>query len=124
MMFIPGDVQFSKHGFRLGQLSLAAVYQDHIRDLVVINRFTIATAQDLIHRRIVIARGNAGDVVAPILRAQWAIAIKHHTGCYGLFAHGVADVKTLHSLDGRQLQYAGQRLQTLMNGRLLRQFGR
>ena len=51
----PGDVQFSKHGFRLGQLSLAAVYQDHIRDLVVINRFTIATAQDLIHRRIVIA---------------------------------------------------------------------
>ncbi len=55
MMFILWDVQFSKHGFRPGQLSLAAVYQDHIRDLVVINRFTIATAQDLIHRRIVIA---------------------------------------------------------------------
>ena len=123
MMFIPGDVQLRKHRFRLRQLPLAAVYQDHIRNLVVINRFAIATAQDLIHRRIVIARGDAGDIVSPVLRAQRTIAVKYHAGGDGLFAHGVADIKALHPLHRRQLQHGGQRLQTLMNGRLLRQFG-
>ena len=121
-MFIPGHVQLCKHRFRLGQLSLSAIYQDHIRNFIFINRFTIATAQDLIHRRVVIARGDAGDIIAPVLRTQRTIAVKHHAGRHGLLAHGVADVKALHSLHGRQFQHGGQRLQALMNGRLLSQF--
>ncbi len=54
MMFIPGTSSSANTAFAWASCP-AAVYQDHIRDLVVINRFTIATAQDLIHRRIVIA---------------------------------------------------------------------
>jgi hypothetical protein len=58
----------------LAELPFPAVNQDHIRDLALFNRFTIATTQHLIHGRIVIARRDAGDVIAAILGAQRPLA--------------------------------------------------
>jgi hypothetical protein len=68
MLFIPGHIQPGKT-LSPAKLPFTAVYQDNIRNLVLFYRFTIATAQDLIHRRIIIARRDAGNIVAPILRA-------------------------------------------------------
>jgi hypothetical protein len=54
MVFIPLNVQRFKYRFRLAKLPFTTVNQDHIRDLALFNRFTIATTQHLIHGRIVI----------------------------------------------------------------------
>lgn len=66
MVFIPADIKRFKYRFRLAELPFPAVNQDHIGDLALFYGFTIATTQHLIHRRIVIARRDAGDVIAAI----------------------------------------------------------
>ncbi|MNS83299.1 hypothetical protein D3C72_1170830 [compost metagenome] len=123
-MFIPRHIELSENGFRLAQLPFPTVDQNDIRDFGLFNGFTIATAEHLIHRRIVITRRNPGDVVATIFRAHRPVGIKHHTGGDGLLTHCMGDVETLHPLHVRQFQQRSQRRQALVNGRLLRKLRR
>ncbi|MNI74786.1 hypothetical protein D3C73_1308930 [compost metagenome] len=66
MAFIPGHIQFSKYRFRLPQLTFATVDQNNVRDLTCFNRLAITAAQHLIHRCIIIAGGNAGNIIAAV----------------------------------------------------------
>ena len=68
-------------------------------------------------------RGDAADIVAPILRAHRAVTVEHHARSHGLFAHGMADIEALHAVDFRQVQHLGQLRQPLMDRRLLRKLG-
>ena len=47
----------------------------------------------LVHRRVVVARFDAGDVVAAVLAAHRAFGVEHHAGGHRRLAHGVADVE-------------------------------
>ena len=122
MVFIPGHIKLGENGLRLPQLPFSAVDQDHIRNLTFFDGFTITATQYLIHCRIVIARRDAGDIVATVFRTQRPVRIKDHARRHRLFAHRVADVKTFHSFYSWQLQHGCQRRQPLGNGRLLREF--
>ena len=97
VLFVPGNVQLSKNGFRLPQLTFPAIDQYDVRNLTFFNRLTVAPTENLIHCRIIITRRNTRDVIAAILGAQWSIGIEYHAGGYRLLAHRVADIKALHA---------------------------
>src|SRR3546814_19840481 len=51
--------------------------------------------QRLVHRRVVVARLDPGDVVAPVLAAHRAVGVEYHARGHRGLAHGVADVEAL-----------------------------
>lgn len=104
---------------RFGHIATTYAYPVKVNGRYVMDP---SPTQHLIHRRIIIARRDASNVIAPILRTQRAVSIKHHTGSDGLFTHGMADVKALHPLHFRQFQHTGKCCKPLVNGRLLRKF--
>ncbi|MNC62190.1 hypothetical protein D3C75_1121910 [compost metagenome] len=115
-MLIPGDLQFGKHRFCLAELAFAPIDDNHIRDLTFFDGFTVATAQHLVHRSIIITRRDARDVIAAIFSPHRAVGIEYHAGGHGLLPHRVADIETLHPLHFRHFQHGCQRIQTLMDG--------
>jgi hypothetical protein len=52
-----------------------------------------ATRERLVHGGVVVARGDAFDVVAPVVGLQWPFRAENHAGCHGRLATGVADVE-------------------------------
>lgn len=122
MLFIPGHIQPGKDAFRLPKLPFTAVYQDNVRNLVLFYCLTIAGGAEPVHRRIIIARGNAGNIVTSILGTQWPLLSNTTQGSHRLFTHSMADIKAFHTFNGRQFQYGSQGLQTLMDRRLLESF--
>ncbi|MNY62720.1 hypothetical protein D3C86_1995900 [compost metagenome] len=52
------------------------------------------------HGRIVVARGNAFDVEAPVVGLQRAFRAEHHAGGDRRLAAGVADVVAFQALRG------------------------
>src|SRR3546814_16938769 len=54
--------------------------------------------QRLVHRRVVVARLDPGDVVAPVLAAHRAVGVEYHARGHRGLAHGVADVEALDAL--------------------------
>ncbi|MNT12187.1 hypothetical protein D3C72_1471070 [compost metagenome] len=91
--------QIGQRCLGLCQLAGATVDQQHIRqDALLLHRAAEAAVDRLAHRGVIIARLDATDVEAAVLRAHRAGSIEHHTGGHGGFAHGMADVEALHPL--------------------------
>ncbi|MNL06415.1 hypothetical protein D3C87_1270500 [compost metagenome] len=68
------------------------------------------------HRSVVIARGDAFDVVASVVGLDRAFRAEHHAGGHRRFAAGVADVVTLQTLRWLvQVQHFGQGIETCGN---------
>ena len=104
MVLVPLYVERFEYRLRLPQLPFPAVDKDNVRDFALFNRFTIATAQHLVHGGIIVTGRNAGDVIATILCPQGAIRIKDHTRRHGLLTHRMADVEAFHAFHFRQLE--------------------
>src|SRR5205085_11884993 len=59
-----------------------------------------AARECLVHGGVVVARRDAGDVEAPVLRTHRTLAIKYDTGGHRGLAHRVADVEAFDALRG------------------------
>ena len=123
MIFIPQHIQLGKNRFRLPKLAFTAVDQYDIGDFILFYCLAVTTTQNLVHRRIIISRRDAGDIVAAILRSQRPVAIKNHARRNRLFTHRMADIKAFHPVDGGKLEQCRQRPQALGNRRMLGNFG-
>ena len=79
--------------------------------------FFIAARQHVAHGGIIVARGNAGDVIATVLAVLHVAPIEHHATAYGGLAHGMADIKTFYALGAVwqvQSLVQGQQFRTLI----------
>ncbi len=80
------------------ELPLAAIDQQNVRQLALTLRGLAETpGQRLVHRRIVIARGNTLDVVASIVRLQRPLRPEDHAGRHRRLAAGMADVEAFQA---------------------------
>ena len=76
------------------------------------------------HGSIVIARGDAFNVEAPVIRLDRTFGAEHHAGCNGRFTAGVTDVIALQPLwDFVEFQYFGQGLKACRNMQTVCQAG-
>ncbi len=84
---------------RGADLTLAAVDQDQIRAHALARRnLAIPPLQRLTHRREVVTRRDAVDVVAAIFGTLHGAGFAYHAGRHRGLAHGVADVEALNAL--------------------------
>ncbi len=96
--------QVGERGIGLRELAGAAVDQQHVGQhriglALALRRAAEAALDRLAHRRVVVARLDVADVVAPVLAAHRAAGVEHHARGHGGLAHGVADVETLRAPD-------------------------
>jgi excinuclease ABC subunit C len=94
-----GHCQFVEHVTRHGQLALATVHQQDIREFALtVLKLAETPGQGLVHGRVVIAGSDAFDVVAPVIGFDRPFRTKHHARRHGGLAAGVTDVVALQAL--------------------------
>ena len=91
-----------KHLARHAHLAFAAINQHQVGQARAVGllaagfeQLAVAAQQHLAHGGVVIARCDAVDVVAPVLRVLHLVAFKHHTRGLCGFTSGVRNVETL-----------------------------
>ena len=112
LMEIDGlDLLVAERGQGGIQLPFAAIDQHHMRHYDEgFPLALIAPCYRLAHGCIIVARGNALNVVAAILSALHVVIVKHHTrGLRGL-ASRVRNVKTFHTQSGQQINFLSRRI--------------
>ena len=121
------DAELLEHLARDADLAAAAVDQDEVgqarRALARrLDQLGVAARQHLAHRRVVVARGDAGDVVAPVLRALHLVRLEDDARRLGRLAGGVADVEALDPERMQVLDLEVERVDQGAGARLLRAF--
>src|SRR6516225_4788737 len=104
------DAELLEHRARDADLAAAAIDENEIGKPRLplrrgLDELGVATRQHLAHRRIVVARRDAGDVEAAVLRALHLVRLEDDARRLRRLARGVADVEAfdperVHVLDG------------------------
>ena len=105
-----GETEFG-HGFdRAGNLPLSAVDQEQVgQHAVLLDALVEALGECGAHRGVVVAGGDAGDVVAAVVGFFQVVAFVDDVRRDGGFAHRVRDVETFDAFQRRQVERVGQR---------------
>ena len=83
-------------------------------------QLAVAPHQHLTHGGVVVAAGDALDVVTAVLRTLHLVILEHHAGCLSRLAGRVADVETLDAKRVELLDFQRQRVDQRPRARQLR----
>ena len=97
----PPSPRFDKRSLGTGDLPLATVDQDQIRNHPFAAGQTFITpADDLTHGGEIVSGLDVADVEAPVIRLFHAVSLIDHAGCNCRLALRMADVETLNTVNG------------------------